>query len=152
MKKLILVLTVFFVSVTCVSAETAITAKVDKTSLTTDEAVTYTLSIVSSERAVPAPQFTSLKGFDVLSQVQSSNIAFVEGGMKTSLEYTLVLHPQSAGELTIPPAVITVGGKKLSSESFALHVAQGKIKPQPRIPPQPSRLPPGLGKEPQYEL
>ncbi|MGE5308259.1 MAG: BatD family protein [Deltaproteobacteria bacterium] len=134
-------------------AQTTLKAELDKQKITADETVTYKLTIVSSEGQVPRPEFPDLKAFDVLSQVQSSNITFTGQGMKTMLVYVLVLLPRNEGTLQIPPASLTAGGRKMLSDSFTLQVSPGSGRARKSHPSQaPGRQMPDTGNSPRYEL
>jgi hypothetical protein len=137
-------------------AETTLKAELDKKVLTTDETVTYKLTVTSSEKKLSVPQFPDFKGFSILSSAQSSSFSLSSEGAKTMLVYVFVLMPDEPGSLTIAPVEMTIAGKKTVSEGFTLNVAAGKgriRKPQsPKEPGPRKRLPPDLGHEPQYEL
>ena len=110
-------------------AETLIEAEVDKTQMTTDEMITYKVTISSAQKNIPAPQIPEFEGFDVLSQIQSSSFSLGRNESKADLVFTYILVPQEAGNINIPPSQIKVKGKTYSSEAFEIEVKQGKIKP-----------------------
>jgi len=119
-------------------AETQIKADVDKKSLTTDEMLTYKIVITSSERNVPAPSVPEFKGFNLLSNAQSSTISFAKGSIKTILVYAFVLAPVEAGKLKIKPASVQVKDKTYTSEEIEVEVAKGTAQPRPdQKPPKP---------------
>ncbi len=124
-----------FFSVAVSFAETSIKAEVDKTSMTTDEALTYKLTINSSERNTPLPQIPKFEGFAVVSQAQSSNIAFVKGGIKTVIVYTFILVAKDIGKFKIEPGTIKINNKTYPSEAFEIEVTQGKAMPKPEEEP-----------------
>ena len=128
-------------------AETSIKAEVDKTSITTDETLTYKIIITSSEKRMPEPQIPKFEGFSVISQAQSSTISFVQAGIKTILVYAFILAPTDKGKFKIRPSTIKIKNKTYSSDAFEIEVTQGKSKPKP-----PSEQKPSLPKElPQEE-
>jgi hypothetical protein len=92
-----------------------------------------------------------IRNFDVLmgpSQGSSSNISVINGKVTQSVSYsyTFVLQPQKAGSFTIPPASITVDGKKYLSNSLAIQVIDqggGGQQSQPRQNARPRGTQPG---------
>ena len=68
MKKVI-ILSVIFTSLFIAEAfaQTSIKAEVDKTIVTTDDAITYKLIITSSEENIPKPQLPRFTGFKIIS-------------------------------------------------------------------------------------
>lgn len=91
-----------------------------------------------------------IRNFDVLmgpSQGSNSSISVINGRVTQSVNYsyTFVLQPQKAGTFTIPPASITVDGKKYQSNSLTIHVIdQGGGQPsQPRQNARPRSAQPG---------
>ena len=125
-------------------AETTIKAEVDKPRITTDEALTYKLTVSSAEKNIPQPQVPGFEGFAVISQAQSSTISFMQRGPKAILIFIYILAPLNTGKFTIRPSQIKIQGKTYTSEAFEIEVLQGKGEPQP----QPERhLPPSKGTE-----
>ena len=110
-------------------AETTIKAEVDKRSITTDDSLTYKLTIASSEENIPSPEVPSFDGFAIISQAQSSTLSLLKQGPRAILIYVYILAPLKTGKSTIQPGSITMQGKTYSSESFDIEVAQGKTKP-----------------------
>lgn len=126
-----------------VSAETKILAEVDKSSLNTDETLTYKLIITSSEKKLPAPKLPGFEGFNVISQAQSSTLSFLKSNIKTILVYSFILAPTDTGKLTIEPASIKIEGKTYSADTLEIEVRQGKTEPKPKQkPPLPKRTQP----------
>lgn len=144
----------FLSSVALAFTETSIKSEVDKKSITTDENVIYKLTITSTDKNIPQPQLPKFTGFVVISQVQSSNISLVKGGIKTILVYAFVLTPIVIGKFKIEPSFIKVKNKTCSTDTFEIEVTQGKRKPNP---PQKEGLPlpekpPSESEEPQVTL
>jgi len=142
MNKLI-ILTILFILVFIINAfaETTIKAEVDRTSITTDENITYKLIITSTEKNIPAPQLPEFKGFNVKSQAQSSTVSFAKSNLKTILVYAYILAPKDTGKFNIEPSQIKIKGKSYSSESFEIEVKQGETKPQHKPKSEQEQLP-----------
>lgn len=135
-------------------AETSIKAEVDKLSLTTDDTLTYKLVVISSGKNIPSPVIPKFKGFNVLSQAQSTSISFAKGKAETQLVYVFILVAHSEGKLKIEPGAINIGKETYSSEQFEIEVKQGKTKPQipkQRVTPEDKESFPE-SKEPQITL
>jgi len=122
--------------------ETTIKAEVDQRRIAADQALTYKLTVSSTEKDIPQPQVPAFEGFAVISQAQSSTISFMQRGPKTIFIFIYILAPLNTGKFTIQPSRITIQGKPYASEAFEIEVMQGKGEPQP----QPERhLPPSEG-------
>ena len=146
--KSIFLLVLFFLSAVLPSfADTAIKAEVNKTSISTDDTVTYKLQITTSEKSLPSPTLPKFEGFQVITQAQSSDISWGKPQMKAAAVFEFVLAPAEAGKFKIEPSTLKVMGKTYSTESFEIEVTQGKQRPQiPQEKPQPE------SEEPQYTL
>jgi hypothetical protein len=129
-------------------AQNSIKAEVDKRSISTDDTITYKLTITSTENKTEQPQLPSLEGFSVLSQAQSSTISFARSNIETLFVYVFVLAPKQAGKFKIEPSQIKFQGKTYSSDIFEIEVTQGKQKLEPEPEEKPS-LPEGF--QPQIE-
>ncbi len=129
------ILFILFVS-TNSFAETSIKAQVDKASITTDDLLTYKITITSTEKKLAEPKVPDFKGFSVESISQSSSMSFAKNDINTALVYTFILAPDDTGKFQIGPSQITIKGKTYSSEAFEIGVKQGKAKPQ-ALPIQP---------------
>lgn len=91
-----------------------------------------------------------IRNFDVLSgpsQGSSSNISVINGKVTqtVSYTYTFLLQAPKAGTFTIPPASITVDGKKYQSNSLTIQVIDqgGGQQAQPRQNTRPRSTQPG---------
>jgi hypothetical protein len=111
-------------------ADTSIKAEVDKLKLSTDEALSYKLTISSTDKRLPVPQVPSFKGFNQLSQSESSNMSFVKNTIETILIYEFILVPTGEGKFKIEPSSIRLKDKTISSDSFEIEVTLGKVKPE----------------------
>jgi hypothetical protein len=135
-------------------ADTSIKAEVDKTSITTDDILTYKLTIATDERKLPEPELPDFAGFAVIYSARSSTVSFARNSVWTSVSYSYILAPPEAGRFTIEPGRIKARGKVYSSQAFEIEVKQGTSQPQtPQKvePPQPQRHIPE-SKEPQITL
>lgn len=143
-----------FLPISMASAETSIKAQVNKTSITTDETLTYKITVTSSEKLLPLPQLPKFEGFEVVSQAQSSQISFSRKENKVIITYDFILVPTTIGKFKIEPSIIKIKNKTYSTDAFEIEVTQGKTKPQTKPeerPFQPEELQPET-EEPQITL
>ena len=121
-------------------AEVSLRAQVEKKNITTDDYLTYKLTVSSAQRNIPTPKTPVFKGFNILSQAQSSTVVFGKGEIKTLLVYTYILVPLEPGKFKIEPSTITVKDKTYTCEEIEIEVTQ--TKPAPRQPEeQPKSIP-----------
>ena len=128
-------------------AETTVKAEVSKTSISTDDTLTYKLSITTNEKNLPEPKLPKFDGFEVVSQAQSSNLSFVKNEMKSTIVFEFILVAPEAGKFKIGPSTIKAQGATYATDSFEIEVTQGKLKPK-----APQENPPPESDEPQYTL
>lgn len=151
MKPISILITILFIlfGYTFAFAEISIKAQIDKTNITTDDNITYKVTIVSSEKNIPAPKLPEFKGFYLVTQAQSSSISFAKGNINASLVYTYILAPKEAGKFEIGPSTIKFKSKSYSSQTFEIEVKQGKAK----LPAPPEQEPfQAESEEPQITL
>jgi len=144
---LLLIILVFGV-VGLAFAETSLEAEVDKATLSTDDTLTYKLSITSTDQALPLPRLPRFDGFNIISTAQSSNVSFAQSEVKTQVVYAVVLSPTAVGKFKIEASSLKIKNKVLTTDSFQIEVTQGKTKP----PPQQEESPLPESAEPQYSL
>lgn len=122
--------------------EAVISATVDRTTVTTDDLVTLTVTV---DRAAGAsePGVPALDGFSLLGTSSGTQISIVNGDMSVTIAYTYYLQPTQAGELVIPPFTTTANGQTYQTEPILISVAQGTGQLQPSIPTLPNM--PNLG-------
>lgn len=135
-----LVIALFSILLCAASAfgEVTIKAEVDKAKITSDEAITYKLTITSFEKNVPSPQLPEFKGFEIVSQSESSSASFTKSELKVVIVYAFVLVPADTGKLIIEPSSIKINDVTYASDSFEIEVSPGKIKPTPKPKKEPS--------------
>lgn len=146
MKGNTVILTIFFVSLCIISVfaqNLSLKAEVDKTTITTDETLTYKLTITSLKKQIPHPELPKFTGFSVLSSAQTSNISVGAGKLSTSLVYVYILTPNDTGKFKIESSHIKIKDRVYSSEEFEIEVTPGKIKPKTKSePPLPEEYQP----------
>lgn len=116
------------------SAEPVIQAEIDKLKLTTDETLTYKLSITSEVKNIPEPELPNFEGFLVLSNMQTSSISFQKDKTEIKIVYAITLLPNKTGELKIAPSRIKIDDQFYSTQEFGIEVIQGKAPPSEKNP------------------
>jgi hypothetical protein len=105
--------------------QSPITAIVDRTALSTDEALTLTVTVSTDLTTAPQPMLPSLAGFNILGTSTSSQISIVNGAMSSTLVYNYQLQPHQTGNLVIDPVTLTVNGQSYTTQPIAIQVTQG---------------------------
>ena len=136
-------------------AQTSIKAEVDKTTVTTDDTITYKLIITSSEKNIPEPQLPKFTGFKIISSAQSSTVSFIKGNVKTIVVYAFILVPTDIGKFKVEPSSIKIKNETYSTGTLEIEVKQGKVKPKAepgQKPPIPEETQPETEEQPQITL
>ncbi|MBU1869494.1 MAG: BatD family protein, partial [Candidatus Omnitrophica bacterium] len=122
MKKLLPLILLFLIySAPALFGETVVKAEVDKVSVTTDDQITYKLTITSSEKNIPAPKVPKFDNFIVLSQAQSSQISLKKGDVNTFVVYAFVLAPAKVGKFKIEPSVVDIAKHDIAPVQILAH-------------------------------
>ena len=108
-------------------------AEVDKAKASTDDEITYKLNIVSDKNNTSDPQLPDFKGFQVISQAQSTTVSFQKGRPDVLMTYVYILVPIAPGKFTIGPSSVKISGKSYSTRSFDIEVTQGEGPPKPEV-------------------
>lgn len=151
----ILVFIIMSIFVSSAFAEVSIKAEVDKKVISTDEVLTYKLTITSSENNIPVPNMPKLEGFAVISNAQSSTVSFGKGGAKSIVVYAFILKPLALGKFKIGPTTIKIKDKIYVTDSFEIEVKQGNAKLSPPANKEKSSSPDKElpeSKTPQYSI
>ncbi|PIP20861.1 MAG: hypothetical protein COX40_02440 [Candidatus Omnitrophica bacterium CG23_combo_of_CG06-09_8_20_14_all_40_11] len=130
----IIILSVIFISlfIATAFAQASIKAEVDKTTVTTDDIITYKLIVTSSEKNIPTPQLPKFTGFKVISSAQSSTVSFTpplragagftKGNVKAIVVYAFILAPTDIGKFKIEPSAVKIKNETFSTASFEIEV------------------------------
>jgi hypothetical protein len=151
MKRLYLRLSVFicvlFTLVSPVLAQSGIsfTAEVDRTTLSTDDLLTLTLTVAGDYQQLGEPQLPFVSGFDVVGSSRSSQFSMVNGVVSARTVFTYRLRPTGAGTFTIDPVTIVANGSPYQTEPITVQVTQGAAPTRSPEPPQGQSPPPETG-------
>ncbi|MFH1414016.1 MAG: BatD family protein [Candidatus Omnitrophota bacterium] len=157
MRRIIVVLGIFLLLLkACVFADNSVKAEVDKTGLTTDEYLTYKITLSSVDKELTLSKLPEFDGFTVATQMQSSNISFVKNEVESTMVYIYLLIPIKTGTLIIPSFKVMIQGEEYQTDAFEIEVKQGKTMPKttPKQKPYPPGkfLPEGDFEQPRYTL
>jgi hypothetical protein len=137
--RLILVLAamvaMFSLAVIPASAQSPVTAEVDRYTLSTGESLTLTIRLEGANASNPG--LPVLDGFQIISTSKSSQISIINGSISSQAAYHYVLQPTRAGQLTIPAIPVVVAGQTHTTQPFTIEVTQGAAPSQPSQPGQP---------------
>jgi BatD DUF11 like domain len=103
---------------------------------------TFRLTVVMSDAPDDAkePTFPSSNDFEVLAKAQSTQMSYTLGAggvgtIKRVQRWTLTMRANRVGQLTIPPSVLTAGGKTHKTEAIKLDVVKGRTNAPPQQRP-----------------
>lgn len=115
-------------------SQNPLTATVDRTSLSTDETLTLTVTLDATVSNPPKPALPALEGFNIMGSSSSSQISIINGAITSQQSYSYRLQPYQAGELVIEPVTVTLEGQTFSTEPITVQVSQGTGPPQAASP------------------
>lgn len=105
------------------------TAKVDRTTISMNDTLTFQLSLEGGRVNLSQPQLPDIPGFRATFAGQNQKFSFVNGQVSGSIVFTYALAPQSPGDHVIPPLSIDVAGQTLTTEPIAIKVVSGAAPP-----------------------
>lgn len=122
-----------------VAQATPVRAEVDRDTISTDETVTLSITILGTDAS--RPSLPVLDGFQIAGSSTSSRLSIVNGVTSSEAIYSYVLRPTRAGELVIPAITVSVGGQSYNTEPITVEVTQGATPSQPSSPGGPLSAP-----------
>lgn len=111
-------------------------ASVDRTQVTLDDQIAFTVTVSGDVKSVPKPTLPSLDDFVIYSSGTSQNWSFVNGKRFSSVAYNYILVPKSRGNFTIPPLQITVNGTAYKTQPITITVSGEGEEPQASSQPE----------------
>ncbi|MGB2698475.1 MAG: BatD family protein, partial [Candidatus Zixiibacteriota bacterium] len=111
-------------------------ASVDRTQVTLDDQITFTVTVSGDVKSVPKPTLPGLDDFVIYSSGTSQNWSFVNGKMFSSVAYNYILVPKSEGKFTIPPLQMTLDGTTYKTQPITITVSEGTEEPEAQAPPE----------------
>lgn len=113
------------------SAQSPVTAEVDRNRLSTDEVLVLKVTIDSTAGQASQPALPALDGFEILGSSSGTQISIVNGDMNMQATYSYSLHPTEAGQLMINPVSVQIDGQLYSTQPIMIEVSQGTGQVQP---------------------
>ena len=111
------------------SAQSPLSASVDRTAITTDDTVTLSVVVNSQSGATARPELPALDGFVVVGTNMSTQISMVNGAVNATIGYDYRLQPTRAGDLTIGAVIATIDGASYATNPITVQVTQGTGRP-----------------------
>jgi hypothetical protein len=130
----LIIATLFSASPIAAQDDISFTAKVDRTSLSTDQTLTLELTLSGAFVNAGKPDFPALQGFSVVGSSQSSQFSMVNGKTSSQVSFIYQLQPTQTGDLTIPAISIQAGGHTYQTDPITVKVTQGAAPPAAQSP------------------
>ncbi len=111
------------------TAQSPLTASVDRTAITTDDTVTLSVVVNSQSSATARPELPALDGFAVVGTNMSTQVSMVNGAISASVAYDYRLQPTRTGDLTIGAVIATIDGVSYATNPITVQVTQGTGRP-----------------------
>jgi hypothetical protein len=127
-----LIISLSLIKVEPAVADIRFVASVNKTDLTDDEQLIYTISLKGEAEKLPRLPEPEFADFDVLSVSRASNIRIQKGRINKEISRTYVLAPKSPGKFIIPSLKIKYKGKIYKTDAFNIEVKPGTQKSIPK--------------------
>jgi hypothetical protein len=134
-------------------AEVEFYQTIDRDKVGTEDTFRLTIVVAGAPEGATV-QFPAPSDLEVLSRSQSTQMSYSigsagAGNIKHVQKYTLVLRANRSGNLTIPPAVLTVAARTYKTEALKIEVVKGRTTPPPQAQaPRTSPFPPPFGDDP----
>jgi hypothetical protein len=114
-------------------AQSPLTAEVDRTQLSTDEALLLTVTVDTSAGQPSRPVLTTLDGFQMAGSSSGTQLSIVNGNMRSAATYRYTLRPLQAGQLIIGEVAVDINGQTYTTQPISINVSQGtgQIQPAP---------------------
>lgn len=109
--------------------QSPLTATVDRTSITTDDLLTLTVTVSGQENNMPRPEQPVLDGFNVVSSGTSSQMNIINGNMSVLQSTIYHLQPTEIGTLSIGSFSLTLNGQTYQTDPIQIEVTQGTGQP-----------------------
>ena len=132
-------------------AEVAIETSVSRSALPVGEQLILDIIVSDADGRIEQPKITSIDGFTSYSQGRSQELTIINGKSSSRSIFSYVLVANSAGEKTIGPIQIVIGGKEYKVAPIKVAVTQNGSGPpmsnpswsQAPVTQPPSRALPG---------
>ncbi len=103
-----------------------VTAHVDRTAVSVNQAVTFTVQVEGTMQNVPAPDVTQIGAdWNVHPSGTSSNMSWVNGRVNVSKSWNYTLVPRRTGTLTIGSVEVDFEGTVYRTDPISIDVVEG---------------------------
>ena len=126
----------FSITAVCHAEDITISADTDRQEVTLDGQVTLTITVSGNISNIPKPDIPDLKGFTSYSSGRSQNLSIINGQVSSSVIFTYILVPNSAGDYTVGPFSIDYKGNTYSAGAINIKVLPRSSQAQ--APSQPN--------------
>ena len=99
-----------------------VTSTFDKRSVQVNEEIRLSIRITGAAGNIQAPRLPSYQGFDTFYTGRASHITFVNGRSSSTVEFSYVLVPRTAGRFTLDPIDVTVQDRTFRTERIDIEV------------------------------
>ncbi len=100
----------------------AISASVDKNSISLDDQIVLELTVSGNMANLPNPTIPDMGNFTVYSSGRSQSMSIMNGQMSSSIIYRYTLAPKNTGKYTIQPITLEKDGKTYRTEPIQVEV------------------------------
>ncbi len=109
-------------------AQDAVTfsAEVDRTTLSTEQLLTLTLTVSGDYQQVGDPQLPLMSDLNVVGSSRSSQFSMVNGVVSARTAFIYRLQPTGSGTFIIDSATISVDGRTYQTDPIEIQVTQGQ--------------------------
>ena len=106
-----------------------ITASVDRDTLSINETIQLTVTILTNSLAPVLPDMPALDDFEIVGTNSGSQLNIVNGQISSSNSYVYILQPRKSGELTIGAFSLTLNGQNFQTEPIKMTVTKDQSSP-----------------------
>ncbi|MCA9959718.1 MAG: protein BatD [Anaerolineales bacterium] len=111
---------------TSLHAQEPLTAEIDRSTLSTDDTLTLTVTIDGGNAT---PTLPPLADFQIVGSSSATSISIINGAMSSQATYRYTLHPLRSGELTIGSITATIDNQTYATEPLTVQVTAGTAPP-----------------------
>ena len=121
---------------TLLGQDTSVQASLSKRVMAVNEEVRLTIRVTGPRGNLQAPRLPGFKNFDTFYTGRASHVTFVNGQSTSSVEFSYVLIPRSAGNFTIDSVKMEVNGQNFQTDPLDVEVTNPSPGQVPSTPTQ----------------
>lgn len=112
-----------------------ISAKVDRTILSTNEQITLTVTVMGDFLNIPSPDMSQITDFVIVESSTTTQVSIINGDLTTQGVYVYRLQPLKEGGLTIGSISVNIDGKVYQTSPIEIRVVAGAATAPTAVPP-----------------